>query len=451
MKAFSSFFKTIIPICVCLLLIGCSNSRNRYSNSPDGQVPKVNVPLDSPGMSYDGANSDGDATHGAPLSPAPTVHGKPSLIKMYVENSESMFGYVRKRSDSEETTFVEDLNEIAQLPIFVDQKIPVDIWYVNGARPIKTNHIGYSFGNKLNIEGMRCGDITLSDLNTMFDTILSGAQNGIITILVSDGIYDIGNGSSLGTEGKTTRTNFINKLNNSTSNLQTLLVKMSSQFKGKYFYVSKRGSVNLDQQRPYYIWIIGDSDMINTYFSDEALKKLNGYQNHVRYVKVGNNVLPFEIDFSDCVGKFMPDKKDSHVLTKHEAYHGQFELALIVDYGDLYYPDAYLTDCKNYSCDFNFNVSSITKATPTQVTSAGVSYKRPFLIKVTTSQPNPRGKLTLQLKNTQPSWINASNAPNENVIDTNTTYGFSTLTKGIREAYEYVSDSIPAVFEITFN
>ena len=305
---------------------------------------------------------------------------------------------------------------------------------------------------KLNQNGMKCGNTKLSDLNTMFDTILSNAGNGTITILVSDGIYDIGTSdlSALTIKGKATRTAFLNRLNDSTANLQTLLVKMTSGFDGTYYYATKKGSLNIKQQRPYFIWIIGDSNLINTYFSDEALKKLNGYQNHVRYVKVGNNKLPFEIDFSDCIGKLMPNKNDSHVLTKHEAYHGQFELALIVDYGELYYPDEYLTDCNNYSCDFNFKVSSITKATTTQATSAGVFYKRPFLIKLTTNQPNPRGKLTIQLKNTQPSWIMASNAANEDTIDSNTTYGFSILTKGIREAYEYVSDSIPAVFEITF-
>ena len=439
--------KLVVFVILIIALFGCANHGDRYDNNQTPNAEEIDVPIKAPGMIYEGANSEGDALQPDPIPAAPSSLGKPSLIKMYVENSGSIFGYVNGA-----TEYVDALTEIAQLPVFVMQKIPVDISFVNGANPIVITHIGSSFMGKLNQNGMKCGNTKLSDLNTMFDTILSNAGNGTITILVSDGIYDIGTSdlSALTIKGKATRTAFLNRLNDSTANLQTLLVKMTSGFDGTYYYATKKGSLNIKQQRPYFIWIIGDSNLINTYFSDEALKKLNGYQNHVRYVKVGNNKLPFEIDFSDCIGKLMPNKNDSHVLTKHEAYHGQFELALIVDYGELYYPDEYLTDCNNYSCDFNFKVSSITKATTTQATSAGVFYKRPFLIKLTTNQPNPRGKLTIQLKNTQPSWIMASNAANEDTIDSNTTYGFSILTKGIREAYEYVSDSIPAVFEITF-
>ena len=404
--------------------------------------------MQSPGMSYDGANNDGDATQGAPLPATPTIQGKPSLIKMYVENSGSIFGYVKGT-----TEYVDALTDIAQLPVFVTQKIPVDISFVNGANPIVITHIGNSFNGKLNQNGMKCGNTRLSDLNTMFDTILSNTGDGTITILVSDGIYDIGTSdlSALTIKGKATRTAFLNRLNDSTANLQTLLVKMTSEFDGTYYYATKNGSLNIKQQRPYYIWIIGDSNMISTYFSDATLKGLNGYQNHVRYVKVGNNKLPFEIDLSTSTALLRLDHHDTHALTKHKAIHGQFELATIVDYDGLHYSDAYLMDSDNYQCNLNFTVTSISKASATQAKSAGVgSYKRPFMIKLTTSQPNPMGKLTIQLKNTQPSWIDASNAQNENVIDNNTTYGFSTLTKSIREAYEYVSDSIPAVFEIIF-
>lgn len=435
------------------VLCGCGNRGDKYqtTKTTDSIPITIESPASSPGLSYGG--NDGGAGQIVPsaVSPvAPPTYTKPSLVKFYVENSGSIFGYVKGSTD-----YVYVLNDMAQNPDFVTQNIPVDISFVNGKNPIKISHIGNSFDGKLSCPPMnQYGDINYSDLNVMFDTVLANAKNGVISILVSDGIYDIGSSdlAALDAKGIGTRTAFLKRLNNSVDNLQTLLVKMSSDFDGKYCYATNsRQSIMIHQKRPYYMWIIGDSDLVNRYYSDAYLAKLKGYQNHARYVKVGNNKLPFEIALQDCIGIFNPAKNDSHVLTRHEAYHGQFELALIVDYANLYYADAYLTDCNNYSCDLNFNVSSVTKATTIQATSAGVSYKRPFLIKVTTNQSNPRGKLILQLKNIQPGWIDASNANNENQIDANTTYGFSTLTKGIREAYEYVSDSIPAVFEITFN
>ncbi len=453
--------KRHILIAVLLIaLFGCANQRDRYGNNQTPNTDGINVPIQTPGMSYEGANSDGNATQSAPLPAAPVipaVQGKPSLIKMYVENSGSIIGGTQGTDGGYVhgiTEYVQALNDMAQLPAFVWDTIPVNIFFVNGANPIVTTPIGNSFENKLTKQGMKVGNTSLSDLNAMFNLALSQATNGTITILVSDGIYDIGTGklTALAAKGTGTRTAFLRRLRNSTDDLQTLIVKMSSQFTGRYCYATRTGSIQVNKKRPYYIWVFGESNMIDNYFSDATLKKLKGYRNHARYVKVGNNKLPFEIDFANSVGDFRPDKKDSHVLVRHRAYHGNLELALIVDFDGLHYPDAYLMDSSNYDCDFSFGFLSARPATQSQVNAAGVSnYKRPFLIKLNTNQSNPRGKLTLKLKNTEPSWIAKSNALNENTIDTCTTYGFSTLTKGIREAYEYASDSIPAVFEITFN
>lgn len=438
------------------MLYGCGNPKNRYPDTTDHQVPTINVPMQSPGMSYDGANNDDNTPGAAPLIAPPTLK-KPSKIQLFVENSGSIIGGTQGSDGgyvNGNTEYVEALTDIAQLPAFITQSIPVEISFVNGKQPITVTPIGNSFGNRLNKTGMNVGQTGNSDLNEMFQLVLDQARDGVIDILVSDGIYDIGTGdaNALTIKGKDTRTAFLNRLSNSKDNLQTLIVKMSSQFKGKYCYATRTGSIQINQKRPYYIWIIGDCDMINTYFSDDVLMRLKGYQDHARFVKIGNNTLPFEIDLPDCNGTIRPNHRDSHALDRHEAYHNQLELALIVDYGGLYYPDSYLQDVNNYSCDFNFSVKTIRKATSTQTASVGVSnYERPFLIVLETNQNNPRGRLTLKLKNTHPSWIDASNANDEHSIDSTTTYGFSTLTKGIREAYEYVSDSIPAVFEVTFN
>lgn len=444
-------YNKIIGFFLLLAFLGCSNHSNKYNDDPQPQQSvEISDPIKTPGMSFDVNDETGGGDGGSVPSgvPAPASKTNLSLVKFYVENSGSIFGYVKGA-----TEYVDALSDMTQHPDFVHKGIPVDISFVNGKEPIKITPIGSSFGNRLNVSGMTCGQTKYSDLNVMFDTVLANAKNNVITVLVSDGIYDIGNNdlNALTIKGRATRTAFLKRLNDSTSNLQTLLVKMSSDFDGKYFYATKNGSVQIHQQRPYYIWIIGDSELLNQYFSDSYLVKLKGYQNHARYVKVGNNKLPFAIDYPDCLGDCKPDYTDDHSLATHRAYHNDLEVALIVDYDGLHYPDTYLLDPANYACNFGFQIKTIAKASPTQTSSAGVSiYKRPFFVLLKTNQPNPRGKLTLKLMNTLPSWIASSNAINENAIDSNTTYGFSTLTQGIREAYEYVSDSIPAIFEVTF-
>ena len=433
----------LIILLVAFALVGCGNHHN------PGDEGGANIEPVAEDQNLMPDIVDETNTHGPNASAVPTVvqATKPAKIKVYVENSGSMKGYVNGTTD-----FVDAITDMVANPAFVQESIPVECFYMCGTNP-DVHFWGDSFGQKLSSQGMQVQGMHTgtSDLNIMFQKVLNDANNGVISILISDGIYDIGTGdmSSLVIKGRETRTAFLRRLT-SGSNLQTLLVKMKSNFNGRYCYTTKNGSLPVNHYRPYYMWIMGDSDLVNQYFSDSYLAGLAGYQNHVRYVRVGNNQLPFVISPTNCIGDIKISHTNPHQLERHYPRNGNLQLALLVDYSDIIYADSYLIDVNNYNCDgANFCLNSIRKASQTECNMVGANYTRPFLILVKTDSPNPRGKLSVELKNNTPGWISNSNASNENYIDDSTTYGFSILTKGIREAYENVSDSIPAKFEIT--
>jgi len=356
----------------------------------------------------------------------------------YIENSESMFGYVSHISE-----YVDVLAELSEKPEFVRDNIPVEFNFVNGTGPTITP-LGNNpsvLKNKLNRAGFSCGDITRSNLNGMFQVALKNAVNNAITILISDGIYDIGGTgvTSLVTEGKGTRSQFISRLMQ--GDLQTIIIKLHSGFDGDYFYTSKSGKTKLQGTRPYYIWIFGDSKLLNAYFPNEYIStKLAGFENMARFIKPGTVKVPYQATADGSKGTFRFDRNTVNRLNdaKPDKHGLGFLFSIAVDFSKLPYPETYLTSPGNYVISEKYTIVGIKKP-------AGKIYGVPFvpthLITVKTMK-SPAGMLTVSLVNRIPGWIKETSSDSEQNIlqDKSRTFGFSYLTDGIIQAYESVTD-----------
>jgi hypothetical protein len=357
----------------------------------------------------------------------------------YIENSESMFGYVTHISE-----YVDVLAELAEKPEFVKDKVPLEFNFINGTGPTITP-VGNNPGvlkNKLTREGFNCGDITRSNLNGMFQVALKNAANSAISILISDGIYDIGGMgvTSLVTEGKGTRSQFINRL--MTGDLQTIIIKLKSQFDGDYFYSSKTGKIKIQGTRPYYIWIFGDSKLLNTYFPNEYIsEKLTGFENMARFMKPGSAGVPFQATADQSCGTFKFDHRIGNRLNdaKSDSHGLGFQFSIAVDFSKLPYPESYLVSPENYTITDKYAIVSIKKPS---ARIHSVAFNATHLITVKTMK-NPAGVLTVSLVNKIPGWIRSASTDSENNIgqDKMHTYGFSYLTGGMIEAYESVSEN----------
>ncbi len=383
-----------------------------------------------------------------PSRPA-AIAGEPKIVKavFYIENSESMFGYV-----SNITEYVEVIAELAEMPEFIKDRVPREFNFINGTDPVITpvRNDASVLKSKLNRAGFNCGDITKSNLNGMFQVALKNAGNGIISVLISDGLYDIGGAgvTSLVTEGRGTRSQFINRL--MTGDLQTIIIKLRSRFDGKYFYSSRRGAATISGIRPYYIWIIGESRLLNRYFPNEYIpEKLKGYENMVRFVKPGTAGVPYQATADHSVGTFKFDREVINRLNDAKSdSHGQgFQFSIAVDYSGLPYPDSFLSSPENYRVSSNYTITGIQKPAG-KVHS--VAFNPTHLITVKTMK-YPAGKLVVSLVSNIPGWVRTTGTVTEDHIsqDSTHTYGFGYLINGIVEAYESVSENKSiAAFEI---
>jgi hypothetical protein len=363
---------------------------------------------------------------------------KVNKVTFFIENSESMFGYVSNINE-----YVEVLSELAEKPEFVKDNITRDFYFVNGTAPVLT-HIGNNpnvLKSKLNQTGFNCGDITRSNLNAMFQIALDSARNDNLSILISDGIYDVGDPgiNSLVMFGRETRSKFIKCIQ--TVDIQTIMVKLHSKFNGKYFYASKKGVVPLTSVRPYYIWIFGDSKQLNKYFPDQYLtQKLTGFDELARFMKPGSSKVKYEATSENFTGtfKFDPTLKNKLTDAKSDKHGLGFCFSIAVDYSSLPYPETFLTSVSNYSLNNNYSLISIARPTRRIYS---LSFTPTHLITVKTMK-NPAGKLEVSLINNVPSWIASTGSDTEANIqaDIARTFGFNYLTDGIIQAYEAVSE-----------
>lgn len=402
-----------------LLISSCKNRNERLSNSETKKQPE---------------NQTGF------IQNAPKVSTERNVGKavFYLENSGSMFGYVNGF-----TEYVDVVSELAEKPRFAEENTKREFYFVNGGQKIKITNIGKNpayLKDKLNLTGFKCGDVTKSNLNLMFQLALSRAKDDTISILISDAIYDIGKPqapmNALSTEGRETRSRFIERLN--TGDLQTIIIKLKSHFDGKYFPVTG-GVKKLLQDRPFYVWIFGETELLNEYFNDDYIKSLKGFSDVARFLKISELKVPYQAVAHNKAGDFRFDKKDRNKLVNVKSdRNGQgFHFTLATDYSALPFSDSYLTSVDNYTCNnSNFSIKAVSEIGDIKL--FGLNFTPTHLITVGTER-SPLCQLEISLKNTIPNWIVETNIDDENDIvgDTTHTFGFKFLINAISEAYQY--------------
>ena len=368
----------------------------------------------------------------------------PKLLKVtfYLENSESMFGYVNGL-----TEYVQVISELSSKPDFISNKIVKEFILINGKKPLSINSLGDISSNLnavLSPVGFRKGNTNSSELNEMLKLAMQSAGNGNISVFISDGIFDINDklnfNKFLTLQSGVTKANFINKLNKST-NFETLLIKLNSQFTGRYFYASQNKIDNIDQKRPYYIWVFGDSQIVNKYFNEAFITNgLIGQTDYLRFIKLDSPIIPNRIIKGiNRKGNFDIERDNFNVIEGAvKDASGNFSFSFAVDLNKLPFSEVYLTNKNNYiiSDNSNYEIDSIQKVKQTHI---------PFLpgknnlnaSHIITLKCKPKtthiGAINIKLKYILPTWINSSINPE--IVNSHLTFGFDKLTSGIAAAY----------------
>ena len=178
--------------------------------------------------------------------------GRPA-IKVYVENSGSMDGYMCEGSELKDAVY----SYVSTLGSYADT---VELNYINSMIVPFGGNIK-AFINNLNAAAFKKtgGNKTNSDIADMLDQILKSLRANDIAIFVSDCILDVPQGNAkdyLVNRQIDIRNAFVKKLQED-GNIGVEIFRLESKYSGMYYYY-KGGERLTDVKRPYYMWVIGN-------------------------------------------------------------------------------------------------------------------------------------------------------------------------------------------------
>lgn len=373
---------------------------------------------------------------------APTNSNEIKKIKkalFFLENSGSLKGYV----NGGDTDFKTSLTSLANLPdLDESEKI---YYHINGIGDnCKLDYIGNNPNDLENGMKRNHYNESDSDLTRMFELALDSASNGNVVFLVTDGLYDVGETDNpkkaLEREVEKTQTTFRNKLRN--SDVQTIVLKCYSEFDGAYYFASKKGSKEIEQQRPFYIFLFGEDRQLNIFNEEIFNERIKGYSELARFLKLKNYSIPYEVTNLNRRGSsFKKNFNNRNILTKAEPFHDRFQFAFAVDFSSLPFSPKYYLSKRNYSInDSTYSLTEVRQVTNESL--IGINLDPDYLLTLTTLK-NPYVEVILSLKNITPKWIEETNINNEEDIadDTIHTFGFSLLVNAISGAYYDINNT----------
>ena len=414
----------ILTICILISLVICSCSRSVKKSSVDfNHKPTEDkiAEIENDTLGY------GKAFPGA--GPAVVVQPEHRLSKVnfFIENSGSIKGFVNGS-----TTYIDVLTDLANHPKFIQKSTRKFYYFTSGINnPLRVLDL---------TQELRPGRFNqgYSDLNNLFKVALDSTNNNSISILISDGIYDMCPDptplNTLRTLGHGLRSIFINKIGK--QNFQTLLIKFKSGFNGLYSPGNCCNSYNINEERPFYIWIFGSTEIIEDFFPDDYITNLRGYVNSARFFRYDASNISYNPSSHKLSGRYYPVRDDPYTLRRvRTGPSGTFQFSIAVDFSSLPLNEDYIHDTANYSCSNAFSVVSIDRPTDMEI----LTFKDVTHLIVVNKIGNPAGTLSVSILNKGYPWIETTDLENDCNIrgKEDQTFGFKILNQGIIDAYQH--------------
>lgn len=374
--------------------------------------------------------------------PAPT-------IKVYVENSGSMYGYVKGTTDFENAvySYLSDI-QLADLgeKVANSAKNVLELNYIN-SKVIKHTPDIEEFIKKLEPAEFRLrgGNMGTSDMSDILKTILSQITDNEIAIFVSDCILSPGSkyqtrdnadeylvSNSIGVKN-----NFYGKISEC-QDFSVVVLRLISQFNGTY-YNKFDEKTTINANRPYYIWLMGNRSNLKKVMNEVGVDKIKGsgvqniYMASKPIKSLSYGILP-----QQSIGNFKPDPantKTSVLKAKPVRTGGNtsFQLSIGVDFSELLLPDEYLTNPENFSVSNMAYELEIVK-------NKNIQSSYTHILKLNLTEPIiNKGIVKITLNNSKPTWV--EEYTDEVGLDINAegamekTYGLKYLIGGVYDAY----------------
>ncbi|GEM_PF-5354071 len=433
--------KLALLIIPWIIVIGaCKRSGNQNKETVPGAAPKKEElkaePATSPGINRPNVN-------------------------LYLENSGSIFGYINPQSSQ----YKQAIND---LYFYLTSRCDTITTYTINDEIINEGINNDGFITGLSRASLEQGEPGNSDILEMFTRSLEAVNRHSVSILISDGIYDIKDYTIDNLQTKQSQITYrVFMPNIKDQNLQTIVAKMSSEFNGTYFPCCGYDPVHIQQKRPYYIWIFGNEATIQKTRIISRINELDGFRHIHEYSRnIGApkySVIPYnqkgsyqnDFDLSELEAPFcnaVSDAQPAH----GGASKGEFHFSVALDLSGFPIDKDYYQNLDNYECTGGYQIEEIVSGQELEGIPNGRLYpfERGEVTHLVTfsKSGNPWREVHLRLKENMPQWIQATHSDQDHHIegDTSHTIGFRYLMQGIDQAYNRATES-DYLFDVTID
>lgn len=393
-----------------------------------------------------------------PINTNPTVkpysdsaeQAAPAIVKpvynIYVENSGSMYGYVKGVTEFEQSVY----SYLSDIKVY-DVCSEMNLYYINSAmhkQPADVEDFIYKL--EPNTFRARGGDMSTTDISNIIGKILDTHGKDTVSILISDFVFSPGSGVNadeyLLNQQIGIKNHFAYKLK-SNPDLAMMLYQLSSRFEGRY-YDRNNAPYSINHQRPFYMMIIGDSYHLKNLSGVVPKDKIRGtgvinsYSLSKSVANVGYGIMAMP-----KIGTYNPDPKAPLTSIKGAKIDRKnpttrFMMSIGVDFSKLLLDDDYLLNPSNYEVSNKSFTISVDKA------NSNPRYTHIVKLSLNPQMLNLyKGSITIHLLKQPSSWSEAvTNTDDVDNITTDKTYGFKYLVDGVFDAYN--SDKSYAKFNV---
>lgn len=364
----------------------------------------------------------------APESPVKAEAIKP-IINVYIENSGSMDGYVKGVTEFEQAVY----NYLTDIKIsqFSDS---LNLFYINSEIIPQGSDIS-DFIEKLEPTNFKIkgGSRGTTDISNLLKSVLTETGSNEIAILVTDGIFSPGLGKDaeqylvnqqIGI--KSNMADYLKKYPNSA----VVIYQLLSKFDG-WYYNREDSKIKIEEQRPYYIWIIGETDHLNELIRKVPESKFKG--SGIKHTfSITKRLKAVDYAIKRGSGNFDLDKKEpkttiNNLKKETRGKRNNVRFSVNVNFSGFLLSDNYLTDPSNYELNNKDFHLTINKAVPNN---SGYTHQLNF-----ESPSVHKGIISVKLKTQIPQWVEEINDSIGIVPVKGKTYGIKYQIHGIYEAF----------------
>lgn len=346
-----------------------------------------------------------------------TINNTSPTIKVFLENSGSMDGYMCDGSDLKDAmyAYLSDLKLCSK---------SLELNYIN-SKIIPFNGELDTYIKELNPSSFRNagGNRSNTDLRQMIKNVISNTNDTSISIFISDCILDLPakNAQDFLTNCQISIKNSVISGRDSVPNFGVVVAKLTSEFNGKYFYPNNTVENLNEVSRPYYMWIFGNGNIIANILDNAPLEDLRkyGFEDMISFVP--QNDIPFDINNKTTTSKII------------NPTNGYYLATIRADFRTTLQPNSIIVAPSNYT----FFDTSISIETIQPITAINSEYTHFITIKIPKESKTIEEVLTFNAPRIS-NWVyNSNDESGTNIKDNlSKTIGIKYLIEGIADAYK---------------